>query len=178
MYRIAYVVVLRHDNGNQEFASASAAHSRRTVLLGSILGTLIGLLFVGVGIYLFVRHHRRRRRRVAPSQKYVPAEFIRWFDKNSTSSDLQGPARNMLALTHDLTLDMTPAQMPKSTAIIKSNSGPPLAIFAHCPCSETSCLGTWTDAAKSVTRSTNHPSASHQVLPLIPGKKTFRVVNR
>jgi hypothetical protein len=174
---IAYVV-LRHDDGKRESTSASAAHSRRTVLLGSILGTLLGLLFVSVGIYFFVRCYRRRRRRIAPSQKYVPDEFIsKWFDGSSTSPDLQGPARNILDLTHDLTLEMTSGQMTKSTAIIKSNSEPPLAFFTHCSHSETSRPGTWTDATTSVTQSTSHPSASHQAPPLIPGRRTFRVVN-
>jgi len=172
-------IIYTYDNGKQESTSASvsAAHSRRTVLLGSILGTLLGLLFVIVGTYIFVLCHRRRRRRVAPSQKYVPDQFIsKWFDESSTSPDLQGSARNIFDLTHDLTL-VTPTQMPKSTAIIKSNPEPPLAFFAHYSCSETSRPGTWTDATTSLTRSTSHLSASHQAPPLIPGRRTLMVVN-
>jgi len=69
--------------------SAPTTQARRAVLLGSLLGTLLGFLFIGLGLYLYIQF-RRRRRHMAPSQQYAADEDnTRWFQGGRASIKLQ-----------------------------------------------------------------------------------------
>jgi hypothetical protein len=173
MQGVAYGI-LRYDNGKLESTSASvsAAHLRRTVLLGSILGTLLGLFFVGVGVYVFMRRLRRcQQQHLPPSQQYASHEFTtKWFDEGRAFPDLQSPISNIF----DLTPEMTSVQLPQPVRMMQPIPETRQESFAHDSSSETLRSRTRADAAVS----TSYPSTSRRELPLIPGRRNFRVVNR
>jgi hypothetical protein len=175
MQGVAYGI-LRHDDGKLESTSASvsAAHLRRTVLLGSILGSVLGLFFVGIGIYLFIRRLRRCQwQHLPPSQQYASHEFTtKWFDEGRAFPDLQSPICNIF----DLTPEMTSVQLPQPAKIMQSIPETCQESFAHDSSSETLRSRTRADAASAV--STSYPTTSRRELPLIPGRRNFRVVNR
>jgi len=86
------IMYTQHTDGEVRYTSstsASATRARRAVLLGSLLGTLLGLLFVGLGLYLYIKF-RRRQRHMAPSQQYAADEnTARWFRGGRASMKLQ-----------------------------------------------------------------------------------------
>ena len=165
---MAYTISRHDDEASSAPSSVPATHFHRTVLLGSMLGTLLGLLSIGFGGYFYLKF-RRRRRRFAPSQQYAANELIsKWFDDGRASANLPPcVARNI----PDPQSNVATVQSLTPPGMIHSNSEGfrTLMLGSHFP-------GTRSDTA--LTLSVNCLSTMQREPPLVPGRRYLKVVNQ
>lgn len=163
MYRVC-----RHDDGVKASASTSLSDAKRVILVGAILGTLLGLVLIGLGIYVYIRWRRYQRNHIAPSQQYGSARpSSSWFEEGRAQSRPTIPQITSTRTSTHTSSDLVPdldGHRPPAPILRRPTYGSIRAFIAR--------------SARAATRSEAESTNTSAREPPVTAGRTFRVVNR